>query len=39
MLRLPWFMPNTLDWRPLLPWAGVAFIGLGVTRLPGVLAE
>ena len=27
-------LPNTLDWRPLLPWAGVVFIGLGVARLP-----
>ena len=31
-------LPNTLDWRPLLPWAGVVFLGLGVARLPGVLA-
>jgi uncharacterized membrane protein len=30
-------LPNTLDWRPLLPWAGVVFLGLGVTRLPGAL--
>jgi uncharacterized membrane protein len=30
-------LPNTLDWRPLLPWASVVFLGLGVTRLPGVL--
>jgi uncharacterized membrane protein len=30
-------LPNTLDWRPLLPWAGVVFLGLGVTRLPGVM--
>jgi len=30
-------LPNTLDWRPLLPWAGVALIGLGAARLPGVL--
>jgi uncharacterized membrane protein len=30
-------LPNTLDWRPLLPWAGVVFLGLAVTRLPGVL--
>ena len=30
-------LPNTLDWRPLLPWAGVVFLGLGATRLPGVL--
>ena len=25
--------PSTLDWRPLLPWAGVVLIGLGLTRL------
>ena len=31
-------LPNTLDWRPLLPWGGVVFLGLGVMRLPGVLA-
>jgi uncharacterized membrane protein len=30
--------PNTLDWRPLLPWAGVVFLGLGVARTSGVLA-
>jgi uncharacterized membrane protein len=30
-------LPNTLDWRPLLPWAGVVFLGMGVARLPGVL--
>ena len=30
-------LPNTLDWRPLLPWAGVVLLGLGVARLPGVL--
>ncbi len=30
-------LPNTLDWRPLLPWAGVVFLGLGVTRSPGAL--
>ena len=28
-------LPNTLDWRPLLPWAGVVFLGLGVARLAG----
>jgi uncharacterized membrane protein len=41
----PWFLwiglgealPNTLDWRPLLPWAGVVFLGLGLARSPGVL--
>ncbi|HSU99143.1 MAG TPA: heparan-alpha-glucosaminide N-acetyltransferase [Roseiarcus sp.] len=31
-------LPNTLDWRPLMPWAGIVFLGLGVARLPGVLA-
>ena len=31
-------LPNTLDWRPLLPWAGVVFLGLGVARLPGAMA-
>ena len=30
-------LPNTLDWRPLLPWAGVTLLGLGLTRAPGVL--
>ena len=30
-------LPNTLDWYPLLPWAGVVLIGLGFARLPGVL--
>jgi uncharacterized membrane protein len=30
-------LPSTLDWRPLLPWAGVVFLGLGVARLPGVI--
>ena len=32
-------LPNTLDWRPLLPWAGVVFLGLGVARTRGVLAR
>jgi uncharacterized membrane protein len=32
-------LPNTLDWRPLLPWAGVVFLGLGVARTPAVLAR
>jgi uncharacterized membrane protein len=31
--------PNTLDWRPLLPWAGVVFLGLGVARTPSVLGR
>ena len=26
-------LPNTLDWRPLLPWAGVVFLGLGGSAL------
>jgi uncharacterized membrane protein len=30
-------LPNTLDWRPLLPWAGLVFLGLGATRLPCVM--
>jgi uncharacterized membrane protein len=30
-------LPNTLDWRPLFPWAGIVFLGLGVARLPGVI--
>jgi uncharacterized membrane protein len=30
-------LPNTLDWRPLLPWAGVVFLGLSAARSPGVL--
>ncbi len=30
-------LPNTLDWRPLLPWAGVVFLGLGLARLPAVM--
>jgi uncharacterized membrane protein len=30
-------LPNTLDWRPLMPWAGVVFLGLGLARLPGVV--
>src|SRR5271166_90045 len=31
-------LPNTVDWRPLLPWAGVVFVGLGVARAAGVMA-
>jgi uncharacterized membrane protein len=30
-------LPNTLDWRPLLPWAGIVFLGLGVARLPELI--
>ncbi len=29
-------LPNTLDWRPLLPWGGVVLLGLGLARLAGV---
>jgi uncharacterized membrane protein len=25
--------PSTLDWRPLLPWAGVAWVGFDLARL------
>ena len=25
--------PTTLDWRPLFPWSGFVFLGLGLTRL------
>jgi uncharacterized membrane protein len=32
-------LPNTLDWYPLLPWAGVVLIGLGLARLPGILGR
>ena len=32
-------LPNTLDWRPLLPWAGVVFLGLAAARTPGVMAR
>jgi uncharacterized membrane protein len=31
--------PTTLDWRPLLPWVGVVFLGLGIARLPGAMAR
>jgi uncharacterized membrane protein len=24
--------PNTLDWRPLMPWAGVALVAMALTR-------
>jgi uncharacterized membrane protein len=30
-------LPNTVDWYPLTPWAGVTLLGLGVTRAPGVM--
>ena len=34
-------LPRTLDWRPLLPWAGFVFLGLGAMRLcrPALLAS
>jgi len=32
-------LPNTLDWRPFLPWAGGVFLGLGAARMPGVVAR
>jgi uncharacterized membrane protein len=32
-------LPNTVDWRPLLPWAGVTLIGLGAAKLPPVMAR
>jgi uncharacterized membrane protein len=31
-------LPNTLDWYPLLPWAGVVFLGLSLGRAPGAMA-
>jgi uncharacterized membrane protein len=30
-------LPNTVDWRPLLPWAGVVFLGLAIGRTPPVM--
>ena len=30
-------LPNTIDWYPLLPWAGVVLLGLGIARLPDAL--
>jgi len=30
-------LPNTLDWRPLLPWGGVLLLGLSAARFPGAL--
>jgi uncharacterized membrane protein len=32
-------LPNTVDWRPLLPWGGLVLVGLGLARLPGALAR
>ena len=31
-------LPNTLDWYPVLPWAGVVFLGLGLARTGGAMA-
>ena len=31
-------LPNTIDWHPLLPWAGVVLLGLGIARLPAPFA-
>ena len=41
---LLWFglgeaLPNTVDWYPLLPWAGVVLLGLGGSRLPRVISR
>ena len=30
-------LPNTLDWYPLLPWAGIVLVGLSLARAPGVI--
>jgi uncharacterized membrane protein len=32
-------LPNTVDWYPLLPWAGVVFLGLSLARAPGAMAR
>ena len=32
-------LPNTVDWYPLLPWAGIVLVGLGAARLPRVLGR
>jgi len=32
-LGLGTVLPDTLDWRPLMPWSGFVFLGLGLTRL------
>ena len=32
-------LPNTLDWCPLLPWAGVVFLGLGDRAPAGAMAR
>jgi uncharacterized membrane protein len=32
-------LPNTVDWYPLLPWAGVVFLGLSFARAPGAMAK
>jgi uncharacterized membrane protein len=30
-------LPSTVDWYPLLPWAGATLLGLGLARLPPVM--
>jgi uncharacterized membrane protein len=32
-LGLGTILPDTLDWRPLLPWSAFVFLGLALTRL------
>ncbi len=32
-------LPNTVDWYPLLPWAGATLIGLGVAKFPPVMTR
>jgi uncharacterized membrane protein len=32
-LGLGTVLPDTLDWRPLMPWSGFVFLGLALTRL------
>src|SRR5574337_529948 len=32
-------LPNTLDWRPLLPWGGLLLLGLAAARFPGALTK
>ena len=32
-------LPNTVDWYPLLPWAGVVFLGLALARTDGAIRK
>ena len=32
-------LPNTVDWYPLLPWAGFVFLGLSLARTQGMMAR